>query len=146
MEIPTIIKGDLYVDDRGVVSFVNNFNFDGVKRFYAVENNSIGFVRAWHAHKNEAKYVFVVKGSALIGTVKIDDWKNPSKKLPVNRFVLSEKQPSILFIPKGYANGFMSLTDDLKILLFSTSELEESKNDDYRYDAYYWNPWVIEER
>ncbi|MCK4448648.1 MAG: dTDP-4-dehydrorhamnose 3,5-epimerase family protein [Candidatus Marinimicrobia bacterium] len=141
-----LFKGGISIDDRGTVSFVNDFNFNSVKRFYIVENHKQGFIRAWHAHKNETKYVMVVKGSALIGVVQINDWENPSKEQPVERFVLSEKQPSVLYIPKGHANGFMSLTGDLKIMFFSTSTLEDSENDDYRYDARYWNPWNIEER
>ena len=146
MDSLTLIKGGLAVDDRGVVSFVNDFNFKGVRRFYIVENHKQGFVRAWHAHKNEGKYVMVVKGSALIGAVKIDNWDQPSKSQEVKRFVLSEKNPSVLFIPKGYANGFMSLSNDLKIMYLSTSSLEESMGDDYRYDSRYWNPWKVEER
>lgn len=140
------INGGLAVDDRGTVSFVNDFNFEGVKRFYIVENHKQGFVRAWHAHKKEAKYVMVVKGSAVIGAVKIDNWENPSKDLKVNRFVLSEKNPSVLFIPTGFANGFMSLTEDAKLIFYSTSSLEESKGDDFRFDSRYWDPWEIEER
>ncbi len=141
-----LIKGGLAVDDRGSVSFVNEFNFDGVKRFYIVENHKQGFIRAWHGHKNESKYALVVKGSALVCAVKVDDWENPSKDLEIKRFVLSEKSPSVLFIPAGYVNGFMSLTEDMKIIYFSTSSLEESLGDDFRFDARYWNPWEIEER
>lgn len=143
---PVLIKGGLAVDDRGTVSFANEFNFESVKRFYAVENHKRGFVRAWHAHRKEAKYVMVVKGSAVVAAVKIDNWENPSIDLKVNRFVLSEKTPSVLFIPAGYANGFMSLTDDAKLLFFSTSELKDSLNDDIRYDAHYWEAWQVEER
>jgi len=143
---PQLLKGGLAVDDRGTVSFVNDFNFDGVKRFYTVENHKQGFVRAWHAHRNESKYVMVVKGSAVIGAVQIDNWEMPSRNLKIHRFVLSEKNPSVLFIPAGYANGFMSLTEDTKIIFFSTSELKDSLNDDVRYDAHYWDPWKVEER
>ena len=146
MNEPRLIKGGLAVDDRGQVSFVNDFDFEGVKRFYAVENHSRGFVRAWHAHKKEAKYAMVVKGAALVGTVKIDNWDSPSKDATVHRHVLSERAPSVLFIPAGYANGFMSLSDDMKIFYFSTSSIEESLGDDIRYDARYWNPWTVEER
>jgi len=143
---PELIKGGLAVDDRGIVSFVNDFNFIGIKRFYAVENHRKGFVRAWHAHKNEAKYVMAIKGSALICAVEIDNWDNPSKDNQVYRFVLSDRSPAVLFIPPGYANGFMSLTDDTKLIFFSTADLNESLNDDYRYDSRYWDPWKIEER
>jgi dTDP-4-dehydrorhamnose 3,5-epimerase len=143
---PLLLKGGLAVDDRGTVSFVNDFNFENVKRFYAVENHKQGSIRAWHAHKKEAKYVMLIKGSAVIGAVKIDNWDNPSKDAKINRFVLSEKLPSVLFIPAGYANGFMSLSEDAKILFFSTSELKDSLNDDIRYDAHYWEAWQVEER
>ena len=141
-----LIKGGLAVDDRGTVSFVNDFDFATVKRFYAVENHKCGFVRAWHGHKKEAKYVTVIKGSALVCAVKVDDWDNPSKETTVSKFVLSEKSPSILFIPSGFANGFMSLTEDAKLVFYSTSSLEESKGDDYRFDARYWDVWKVEER
>jgi len=146
MEKPQIIKGGIAVDDRGVVSFVNDFGFSGVKRFYMVENHKAGFVRAWHAHKKEAKYVLVVKGSAIVAAVAVTDWDNPDKDQEVHRYILSEKSPSVLFIPSGYANGFMSLSKDLKIMYLSTSSLEESLGDDYRFDARYWNPWEVEER
>ncbi len=141
-----LIKGGLAVDDRGQVSFVNDFDFADVKRFYAVENHRSGFIRAWHAHKKESKYVMVVKGAALVGAVEIDDWDNPSKDATVERYILSERSPSVLFVPAGYANGFMSLTPDTKIFYFSTRSLEDSLGDDIRYDARYWNPWTVEER
>jgi dTDP-4-dehydrorhamnose 3,5-epimerase-like enzyme len=143
---PILTKGGLSVDDRGTVSFVNDFDFKNVKRFYVVENHKQGFIRAWHGHKNESKHVFVVKGSAVVAAVKIDNWENPSKNLQINRFVLSEKTPSILFIPAGYANGFMSLSDDTKLIFYSTSELKDSLNDDIRFDAHYWDAWKVEER
>lgn len=143
---PTLMEGGLAVDDRGQVSFVNNFDFADVKRFYMVSNHKAGFVRAWHAHKKEAKYVLVVKGAAIVGAVKIDDWEKPDKAADVKRFILSEKKPSILFIPTGYANGFMSLTKDAQLIFFSTSTLEQSLGDDIRYDARHWDIWSAEER
>jgi dTDP-4-dehydrorhamnose 3,5-epimerase len=143
---PILIKGGLSVDDRGAVSFVNEFNFADVKRFYVVENHKQGFIRAWHGHKKESKYVFVVKGSAVVAAVKVDNWENPSKDLQMNRYILSEKSPSILFIPAGYANGFMSLSEDTKLVFYSTSELKDSLNDDIRFDAHYWDAWKVEER
>jgi len=143
---PRLIRGALAADDRGEVVFVNDFDFAGVKRFYMVSNHAAGFVRAWHAHRREAKYVTVVQGTMLIACVQIDDWDQPSPDLPVQRFVLSAKTPAVLYIPPGYANGNMSLTADAKAIFFSTSSLEESKGDDIRYDARLWNPWPVEER
>ena len=146
MATPHLFEGGLGIDDRGEVGFVNDFNFDGVKRFYSVTNHKSGFIRAWHAHKREAKYVTVVQGAALVGAVEIDDWDNPSKDNKIWRYVLSVNKPSVVFIPAGYANGFMTLTAETKLIFFSTSSLEETHGDDIRYDAYYWNPWEIIER
>ena len=143
---PFIINGDLSADDRGELMFVNQFNMDLVKRFYVISNHKSGFIRAWHAHKNESKYVFIVNGTALISTVLIDDWNNPSSDLAIDKFVLTAKKPSILYIPNGYANGFKTLSIDTKIIFFSTSTLGDSIDDDYRFDAYKWNPWEIVER
>ena len=143
---PFIINGDLSADDRGELMFVNQFNMELVKRFYVVSNHKQGFIRAWHAHKFESKYVFIVNGTALISTVQIDDWNNPSSDLAIDKFVLTAKKPSILYIPNGYANGFKTLSSDTKIIFFSTSTLGDSIDDDYRFDAYKWNPWEIVER
>lgn len=145
-EDPCVLNGGLSVDDRGEIAFVNDFDFESVKRFYMVSNHKAGFVRAWHAHKREAKYVTAVSGAAIVGAVKIDDWDKPSKNLPVGRYVLSSKKPQVLYIPAGYANGFMSLTSDLKLIFFSTARLEESADDDIRYDARYWDIWNVVER
>ncbi len=140
------IEGGVGVDDRGEVFFANNFHFEGVKRFYAIHNHHIGFIRAWHAHKKAAKYVVVTRGAALIGAVKVDHWENPSKNIKVHRFVLSSTKPGVLYIPPGYANGAMSLTDDAQIVYFCTDTLEETMQDDYRYHAQYWNIWDVEAR
>jgi len=134
-----ILNGGISVDDRGSVRFVNDFNFDGVKRFYQVENHRCGFIRAWHGHKKEGKYVYVINGSALIGTVNMETEE-------IKKFVLSDKSPKILWIPPGYYNGFKSLEENTKILFFSTSTIEESLGDDIRKEYDKWNIWEEEYR
>lgn len=146
MPLPRLIEGGLAVDDRGALHFVNGFDFQGVKRFYMVSNHQVGFVRAWHAHRREAKYVLVVSGAALVAAVAVDDWAAPSKAAQVHRFVMSAHKPSVLFIPAGYANGFKSLTADARLMFFSTSTIEESRDDDVRYEAHHWDPWQVVER
>ncbi len=128
------------------MSFVNDFDFAGVKRFYIVRNHVTGSVRAWHGHKQESKYALVSTGSALVGAVKITDWTSPSKDETVHRFVLSSGKPAVLYIPAGYANGFKSLTDDLQIIFFSTTTMSAAKGDDFRFPARHWDIWDVEER
>lgn len=134
-----LFSGALATDDRGKVMFVNDFDFAGVKRFYAVENHHKGFIRAWHGHEKEGKYVFVSRGVAVIGAVPLDG-DEPE------RYVLSANNPQVLWIPSGYANGSMSLTNDCQIIYFSTATIEESMGDDIRFPAYKWNIWKVEPR
>ena len=135
-----LINGDIAIDDRGSVTFVNDFNFDGVKRFYMVQNHAKGFVRAWHGHKKEGKYVLVVRGTIKLATVTMDD----DEDLEVH--ILSATKPKILFIPPNHYNGFKTLTDDAQVMFFSTVTMEEAKDDDYRKKADYWDCWTEEAR
>ena len=143
---PIFIDGGLAIDDRGELGFVNGFDMKSIRRFYTVCNHKAQFVRAWHAHRREEKYVTVVNGAAIIAAVCIDNWETPSKDLYIYRYVLSAQKPAVLCIPRGFANGFMSLCENTKVLFFSTAMLEESQGDDIRYDADYWNPWEVVER
>jgi dTDP-4-dehydrorhamnose 3,5-epimerase len=145
-DAPRLIAGGVAVDDRGELGFVNDFDFGGVRRFYTVRNHRAGFVRAWHAHRREAKYVTVVRGAAIVACVAIDDWDAPSRGASVARYVLSDRKPSVLYVPAGYANGAMTLSEDAVIMYFSTSTLAESAADDVRFDARHWDVWGVEER
>jgi len=144
--VPRVFEGGLAVDDRGDIVFVNDFQFEGVRRFYVVSNHRAGLVRAWHAHRREGKYVTVVHGAAIVAAVAINNWEKPAKNAEIHRYVLSAQKPAVLYIPPGYANGFMSLTADARLVFFSTATLEESRNDDVRYDARYWDAWQVTER
>jgi len=143
-----LIEGGIFIDDRGSLTFANNFKFFGVKRFYQVKNFSLNTIRAFHGHLKEAKYVYVAKGSAIVAAVQLDDIKKPSKKQEVYRYILSDKRPTILFIPPKFANGFKPLEEDTRIIFFSTSSLEESAGDDYRFPIDYWGKevWEVENR
>ncbi len=129
-----LISGDLSVDVRGAVKFINDFDFKNVKRFYQVENHARGYIRAWHAHKKEDKYIYVAQGSALVGVVNLDTEE-------VEEFVLTDKKPRVLWVPPNSANGFMSLEENTKVIFFSSATVEESKNDDIRFPYDKWNIW-----
>ena len=124
--------GGVAVDDRGCLKYINDFDFEGVKRFYQVENHERGFIRAWHGHKKEAKYAYVAKGSAWIGVIDMEE------DVLVETFVLSDKSPKVLYIPPGKYNGFQSLEEGTIIQFFSTATIEESRGDDIRlpYDTF----------
>ena len=147
-EVPTILKGGLAVDDRGQVSFVNGFSLANIQRFYMVENFSTKVVRAFHGHLKEGKFVLVVSGAAIVAAVQFDDPAKPNRDAKPHRFVLSDRQPQILHVPAGYANGFRPLEYKTKILFFSTATLEDSAKDDYRFPYDHWGTdvWDVEFR
>lgn len=135
---PQIIEGGFSIDQRGQVTFFNEFNFDPIKRFYIVENFSLDTVRGFHGHLKEEKFAFVVSGSALFNLVEIDNTAEPNKNNEVKKVIISSRKPVILYIPAGFAHGFKALEKETKIIFFSTATLDESKADDYRYDWDYW--------
>ena len=135
---PEIIKGGVATDERGAVYFCNDFLFKNIKRFYVLENASEKVIRAFHGHMKEEKYMFVVAGSAIVCAVEIDNVESPGKENKVYKFNLSSKEPVVLQIPAGFANGSRFLEEDTKLVVFSTSSVEESKGDDYRFPADYW--------
>jgi len=139
MDNAKIINGGIAVDDRGEVRFINDFDFKNVKRFYHVSNHRRGFIRAWHGHKKEGKFVYVSSGSALVGIVNMETKE-------ILKFVLSSKSPKVLWIPPGNYNGFKSLEENTSILFFSTTTLDESLGDDIRKEFDEWNIWEEEYR
>lgn len=145
---PRLIEGMIFTDDRGTLRVVNEFNFEKVKRFYQVENWSLNTIRAFHGHLKEAKYVYVTSGAMLVNLVKLTNKYKPSTKAAVERFVLTSGKPSVLYIPPGYANGFKALVPNSSVMFWSTSTLEQSKGDDYRFPSDYWGKeiWETENR
>lgn len=141
-----LIPGELAVDDRGTLAFVNGADLTPYVRFYVVRNHSAPFVRAWHGHRHEEKLVTVLYGAALVCCVQIDDWASPSPELEVKRYVLAADKPAALHIPGGYANGAMTLLPNTALCYFSNVSIECAGRDDYRWPARLWDPWHVDER
>lgn len=141
MLVPTLTKGGFSADDRGIVRFVNGFRFDlaNIKRFYMLENWRPGFVRAWHGHRTESKYIMVVSGAALVQAVPLNNLEAilafPSiAECKLYSFVLTENEPAVLYVPGGYANGAKALIEGTRIMHFSDLAMEDTHGDDVRFD------------
>jgi len=136
---PKLFKGGISTDKRGSVSYNNNLILkQKIKRFYLVQNIKKNFVRAWHGHKLEAKYILCISGKAKISAVKIKNFKVPSKKSKVFSWILDSKIPNVIYVPPGYANGSKSISKDMKLLIFSTSTLKQHLKDDFRFSEKFW--------
>ena len=135
---PNLFKGGIALDNRGSVAFNNSLELKKIKRFYIVSNKKKNFVRAWHGHKIEAKYMMCINGKAQIAAVKINNFNKPSKKSKVHKWTINSKKPDVIYIPPGYANGTKSITKDMKTLVLSTSSLKSSLRDDFRFKKDFW--------
>jgi len=138
---PQIISGGIHTDERGSISFVNGFDFSMIKRFYNISHPSTEIIRAWQGHKVEKKWFYVCSGSFKIITVKIADWDQATPADSPLEFHLHVSDPKILFIPGGYVNGFQATVSDSKLMVFSDVTMEESINDDFRFDKNLWYNW-----
>ncbi len=137
---PQIIEGGLNKDSRGIIKYINDFKFEGIKRFYTIESRK-KIIRAWQGHKIEKKYFYIVKGCFRICAVKIDNWEFPSKRLIPKEFLLKDIENKILFIPSGFANGIQAMINNSILQVFSNLEIEDSEKDIYRYDSKLWFDW-----
>lgn len=136
--IPKIIRGGNFSDHRGTISYVNDFSFKDIERFYIISNSNENPIRAWQGHKSDAKNFYCISGAFKIHFVKIDNWENPSKKMTVETVIVSALESKIVHIPAGYANAIQALEANSKLISFSTLPLESVGEDDVRYDSNYW--------
>ncbi|WP_343616119.1 WxcM-like domain-containing protein [Flavobacterium sp.] len=136
---PKVIEGENFSDHRGTISYVNDFNFKDIDRFYIISNSDENPIRAWQGHKLDSKNFYCVSGSFKIHFVKIDNWEKPSKDLTIETVVVSEFDSKIVHVPAGYANAIESLEKNSKLISFSTLPLANVKEDDARYPSDYWN-------
>ena len=137
----TLIKGGRHTDERGTLSFFNDFDMAPVKRFYVIEHPDTTIVRAWQAHKVEQKWFYVITGSFKINVVKPDNWEKPSEDLVVKEFILESGANQVLHIPGGCANGFKALEPHSKLIVFSDVSLADAGKDDFRFDESLWYDW-----
>jgi dTDP-4-dehydrorhamnose 3,5-epimerase len=137
---PTLFEKGQSQDHRGSVEFFNSLDLSEFKRFYIVSNQTKRTVRAWHGHKIESKLIKVIKGEFLVAAVKVNNFENPNNESEVETFLINEESGSI-YIPPGYANGAINLVSNSKVIYFSSLKLEDSVNDDYRFNPKFWDIW-----
>lgn len=138
MEEPNVITGGQFKDNRGRLSFVNDFDMTQVRRFYMIEHDNVEFIRGWRAHKTEQRWFYVSQGCFKIKLVKIDHWIEPNIALDQLEFILNEINSQILHIPKGYASSLQALEENSKLIVFADFGIDNAQNDDYLFPADYF--------
>jgi dTDP-4-dehydrorhamnose 3,5-epimerase-like enzyme len=140
---PKIIKGDQFIDHRGELRFVNDFKFEGIKRFYLIKHPDVNFIRAWQGHEFETKLFYPIRGEFVVAWVKIDNFESPSHDLMPEHHIISETNSELVYLPPGYANGIKALEANAELMIFSDMEVEESIKEKTRYESRLWFDWSL---
>lgn len=131
-----IVEPDVFSDNRGW--FYETYSYykykeAGIDTVFVQDNRSFsakkGTIRGIHFQTppmTQAKLVSCTRGEIL--DVAVDLRKNsPTYKKWVS-VKLSEENKTQIFIPKGFAHGFLSLTDNVE-LLYKVDEFYSPEND-----------------
>ncbi|MGI9651863.1 WxcM-like domain-containing protein [Chryseobacterium sp. RLHN22] len=133
-----LLEGEKHQDERGIITFNNDFDASAIKRIYTIENHSTEFIRGWQGHKIEQRWFACMKGSFEVSVIEVDDFAQPSKDLTMQKYLLKEDTLTYLRIPAGCITAIQSKTEDSKLLVLADYGLGEI-NDEYRFDLNYFN-------
>jgi dTDP-4-dehydrorhamnose 3,5-epimerase-like enzyme len=120
-----IIEGSSFLDNRGIISLLNDFDLKNIRRMYVIKPET-GVIRAWQGHKKERKRLYVLTGCFQVQIVNMLD-RNKRRNLIPN-----SNENRVFQIELGHYNGFEDLEDSSELLVFSDQTLDDSKGDDYR--------------
>ncbi|PVW15746.1 WxcM-like domain-containing protein [Marixanthomonas spongiae] len=135
---PTLIPGGYHKDERGTLSFNNNFDASNVKRIYSIANANKATIRAWQGHKIEQRWFTVVVGVFEVKLIKIDNWEQPSKDLEQHQFTITSNSMDILHVPAGYVSSIQDMVGNSILLVMADYRMGEIK-DEYRFDVTYFD-------
>lgn len=116
-----IIEPTVFEDSRGF--FLESYNYNdfkeiGIDNIFIQDNHSKsskGVLRGLHFQKGEfaqAKLVRVLKGAVL--DIAVDLRKDSQTFGKYVAIELSEENKKMFFIPRGFAHGFLALTDEVE--------------------------------
>ena len=61
-----LLVGKKHQDERGIITYNNDFDASQIKRMYTIENHSTDFIRGWQGHKVEQRWFACMKGGFKI--------------------------------------------------------------------------------
>lgn len=133
-----LLEGKKYQDDRGLITFNNDFDASQVKRIYTIENHSTDFIRGWQGHRIEQRWFAAIKGSFTISVIQLKDFDNPSRDVIVKTYTLTDETLTYLHVPAGHITAIQSLEENSKLLVLANYGLGEI-DDEYRFNIEYFN-------
>ena len=124
-----IYQGKKFFDKRGFLEEVFLENIIKKKLVFSIVSKSHkNVLRGLHLQtaKTQDKFITVLKGKIM--DVIVDLRKNSKTFGKHYKIILSEKNCKFLFIPKGFAHGFLGLKKE-NIVLYSCSNYRDVKSE-----------------
>jgi dTDP-4-dehydrorhamnose 3,5-epimerase-like enzyme len=140
LKSPKLFDLENFSDYRGTISFCNQLEGYLFKRFYMLFSDQEKQVRAWQGHLKEEKFFLPISGKFKIVLVPIIDLPNQNFGNP-KMYNLDSSHPQVLYVPGGYLNGFQFQDKGGQLMVFSNFNLEESKNDEVRFEKSTFYVW-----
>jgi dTDP-4-dehydrorhamnose 3,5-epimerase len=136
-----IIKADLHKDHRGLFyEIFSNQHVNELKHFKISQVNYVhsslkNTLRGLHLQKGsfaQGKILTCLHGSIIDVIVDVNpDSRNFRKYCKVE---ISSVSKSVIFIPKGYAHGYLTLTDNVEVIYLVDNEYNQASEITIKYD------------
>lgn len=137
-----LIEPQVFGDSRGW--FYESYSYEklkelGIDTVFLQDNRSFsaekGTLRGIHFQKTpyaQTKLICCTKGEIL--DVAVDLRKGSPTYLKWISVILSEENKSMLYIPKGFGHGFVTLTDNVEVLYKVDSYYNKESDRSIRFD------------
>lgn len=132
-----LLKGDVFQDQRGTITYNNAFDASAIKRIYTIENSSTDFIRGWQGHQVEQRWFAAMQGSFEISVIVVEDFDNPNPTLEVQKYVLNQDTLTYLHVSSGCITAIQALQENSKLLVLADYALGEIK-DEVRFPIDYF--------
>ena len=119
----------------------HNINFDIAEFFYSTSNKNV--IRGMHFQLppyQHSKLVFAMSGSVL--DVIVDLRKNSETFRNFFKVRLSNEENNALFIPEGFAHGFLSLEDNTVMCYLQSSCYNKQSDSGIKYNSFGFD-WCV---
>ncbi|MFH0976101.1 MAG: dTDP-4-dehydrorhamnose 3,5-epimerase [Spirochaetota bacterium] len=136
-----LVEPKVFADERGffVESYKRSeFAANGIDSSFLQDNHSLSkknVLRGLHYQHSphaQGKLVKVIKGA--VWDVAVDIRRSSPTFLKWLAYELSEDNRSMLYIPPGFAHGFLALTDDVHLTYKCTEEYDMKLDAGIRWD------------
>lgn len=145
-----LIESKKFNDNRGgflktyhqIIYHQHGIKFDFAEEFYSLSHKDV--IRGMHFQKPPTahdKLVYCAVGA--VNDVFLDIRKSSKTYGQFKKIELTSDNGRVLFIPKGIAHGFVSLTDNA-LMVYKTSTVHSPVNDaGIRWDSFGFD-WMVE--